>query len=73
MLKPLFGFVTSSEGLFQEENELQKVHVSDGFDPNALLMKKSGSDFNIPSSLGHVIEAKPYRLNDTKKNDTKIG
>ena len=30
-------------------------------------MKKSDYDFNKSLSVGHVIEAKPHRLNDTQK------
>jgi len=30
------------------------------------LTKKFDYDFNKPTSLGYVIEAKPYRLNDTQ-------
>jgi len=47
---------------------LPKVRTEDGFDLNAYkLMKKSGYDFNNPISLGHVIEAKPYGINETQK------
>jgi len=47
---------------------LFKVRTDDGFDPNVYkLMKKSSYDFNKPVSLGHVIEAKPYDINETSK------
>jgi len=41
------GFVASSEGLLQEESELSKVCISNGFDPNAhKLMKRFSYDFS---------------------------
>jgi len=55
------GFVASSKGSLQEESELSKMCISDGFDANAhKLMKRSSYDFNQPTSLGHVIKGKPY-------------
>ena len=63
---PLSGFVVSSKGSLQEESDLPKVRTDDGFDANAYkLMKKSGYNFDKPVSLGHVIEAKPYDINET--------
>lgn len=62
------GFVVSSKGSLQEQSELSKMRITDGYDPNThKLMKKSSYDFIQPTSLGHVIEAKPYRLDSTKK------
>ena len=59
-------FVVSSKGLPQGESELLRVRTSDGFDQNAYkLMKKANYNFSKPPSLGNVIEAKPYGLNDT--------
>jgi len=44
-----------------------------GLGPNAhKLMEKSSYDFSKQPSLGHVPEANPYGLNDTK-NGTEIG
>ena len=64
----LLGFVTSSKGLLQEENEEPKVRTSDGFDLNAYkLIEKSSYNFSKPPSVGHVIEAKPYGLNDKQE------
>ena len=63
--EPLPGFVTSSKGLLQEESDMPKACTSCGFDPNAYkLVMRSDFDFNKPQSLGHVIEEKPYGLND---------
>ena len=57
---PFFDFVASSRSLLQEESGLSRVHISDGFDPNAYeLMKKYHYDFNKPPPLGNVIEARP--------------
>ena len=65
---PLLRFLTSSKGLLQEENNLPKVQKSDGFDLNAYkLMRRLGYDFSNQPSLGHVIKAKPYRLDDLQK------
>ena len=65
---PLFGFVVSFKGSLQEESELSKVHTDDGFDPNVYkLIKKYDYDFNKPVSLGYVIEANPYDINETQK------
>ena len=47
---------------------MPKVYTDDGFDPNAYkLMKKSGYDFKKPASLGHIVKAKPYGINETQK------
>jgi len=47
---------------------LPKVRTDDGFDPNAYkLIKKSSYVFDKPVSLGYVIEAKPYYINETQK------
>jgi len=71
---PLVGFVMSSKGSLQEEVDLPMVHTEDGFDPNAYkLLKKSGYDFNRPVSLGYVIEAKPYGINETQKRIQEQG
>ena len=71
---PLSGFVVSSKGSLQEESDLPKVRTNDGFDPNAYkLMKKYGYDFDKPISLGHVIEAKPYGINETQKKIQEQG
>jgi len=65
---PLLGFVASSKGSLQEESDLPKMRTSDRFDPNAYeLMKKFGYEFSQPTSLGLVIEAKPYGLNNTQR------
>jgi len=65
---PLPGFITSSKGLLQEESNLPSMRTSDGFNLNGYkLMEKSGYDFSKPPSPGHVIEAKPYVLNDMQK------
>jgi len=65
---PLPSFVTSSKGLLQEESDLPRVCTSNVFNPNACkLMEKFGYEFSEPPSLGHVIEEKPYGLNDMQK------
>ena len=62
------GFIDSSKGLLQEESELSKMHINDGFDLNAhKLMKRPNYDSSQPTSLGHVIEAKPYGLNNLQR------
>jgi len=62
------GFVASSIGSLQEESDISKMCISDGFDPNAhKLMKRSSYDFSQPTSLGHVIEVKPHGLNNTQR------
>ena len=44
------------------------MHISNGFDPNTnKLMKRSSYNFSEPTSLGHVIEVKPYGLNSTQR------
>jgi len=44
------------------------MRIGDGCDPNAhKLMKRSNHDFSQPTSLGHVIEAKSYRLNRSQR------
>ena len=44
------------------------MRISDGCDPNAhKLIKRFSHDFSQPTSLGHVIEAKPYRLDSTQR------
>jgi len=46
----------------------KRVRISDVFELNIYkLMMRSDYDFSEPTSLGHVIEAKPYRLNNTRK------
>jgi len=52
----LHTFIGASKGLFQEEIDLPRVCTSDGFDLNSYkLMKRSGYDFNKPTSLRHII------------------
>jgi len=42
--------------------------TNDGFDLNAYkLVEKFGYDFSKSPSLGYVIEAKPYGVNDLEK------
>jgi len=67
--KGLFpSFIAPFKALLQEESDLPRMHTSHGFDPNAYkFMKKSDYDFNKPTSLGHVIEAKSYGLNGTQQ------
>ena len=44
------------------------MRISDGFGPNAhKLMKKPNYDFIQPTSLRHVIKAKPYRLDSMQR------
>jgi len=65
---PLPSFIASFKGLVQEESDLLKMRTSNVFDPNAYkLMKRSGYDYSKPTSLEHVIDSKPYRLNNTQK------
>ena len=62
------GFVASSKDSLQEESELSKMAISGGCYPNAhKLMKRSSYDFSQSTSLGHVIEAKPYGLNSMQR------
>jgi len=62
------GFIASFRGLLQEKSKLPKVLISDGFHPNVYkIMEKSSYDFRKLASLGHIIKAKPYGLNDTQK------
>ena len=71
---PISGFTVSSKGSLQEESDLPKVRTDDGFNPNAYkLMKKSGYESDNPISLGHVIEAKPYGINETQKKIQEQG
>jgi len=66
------SFITSSRGSFQEESDLPWKSTNDRFDLNTYkLMKKFGYDFSKRASLGYLIEAKPYGLNDTK-NDIEL-
>jgi len=45
---------------------LSKVHTDDGFNPNAYkLMKTFDNDFKMLASLGRVVEAKCYGINET--------
>jgi len=65
---PLPDFIASSKGLLQEKSDLPRVCTSDGFDPNVYqLIEKFNYDFSKPPSLGHVIEANSYALNDMQK------
>jgi len=62
---PLPSFVTSSKGLLQEEVDLARVRTSDVFHLNVYkLIEKFNYDFDKPPFLGHVVEVKPYGLND---------
>jgi len=36
-------------------------------------MKKSGCDFRKPAPFGHVIETKPYSINETQKKIQEQG
>jgi len=50
------------------------VHTSDEFDPDTYkFMEELGYDLNEPPSLRHVIDAKPYEPNDTRKMVQKQG
>jgi len=71
---PLPSVASSSKGLLQEESDLPMVCTSDGFNSDAYkLMEESGYDFSKPPSLGHIIDAKPYGLNDKQKMVQKQG
>jgi len=71
---PLFGFVTFSTSVLQEEGHLPKARTSDVFYLNAYkMMKRSSYDFNKPPLLGCIIEARPYRLNNTQNMIQKQG
>ena len=64
----LLGLVGSFKGLLQEESDLPKVCITDGFDLNAYkLMEKSGYDFSKPPFPGHIIKSKPYGLNEMQE------
>jgi len=60
---PLAGFVISS----LESNNLPNAWAQEGFDPNAYKpMEKTGCDFQNPTTLGKVVEAKPHGCNETQ-------
>jgi len=59
---PLVGFVVSSSG----SDNLPNARTKKGFHPNVYkLMEKAGYDFQNPTTLGNVVEAKPHSLNET--------
>ena len=61
---PIAGFVVSSSG----SDKLSDARTKEGFDPNAYkLMEKAGYDFQNPTTLGKVVEAKPQGLNETQR------
>jgi len=65
---PLHGFVSSSEALLKEENDLPHAWTKEGFDLNTYeLMDRAGYDFQNPATLGKVIEVKAHGLNETQK------
>jgi len=67
---PLAGFVISSSG----SDNLPNARTKDGFDPNAYkLMEKAGYDFQNPTTLGRVVEAKPHGLNETQRKIQEQG
>jgi len=69
LLQPLPLFHSSHKGLLEEESELPMVCASDEFNLNAYkLTKKFDYDFSKPTSLGHVVEAKPYELKHMKED-----
>jgi len=50
------------------ESNLPMVNTSDGFNLDAYkLMEELGYDFSKPPSVGHAIDAKPYKSNDAQK------
>ena len=70
----LYIFIASSKGSIQEEHNLPRVRTDTGFDPNTYkLMMRSICDFNMPLSLGHVIEAKPHDINEKQKKIQEQG
>ena len=67
---PLIGFVVSSLG----SDNLPNARTKEGFDPNAYkLMKKASYDFQNPTTLGKVVEAKPDGLNETQRKIEEQG
>jgi len=62
------GFVASSKGSLQEESEMSNMRINDGCDPNShKLIKRSSHDFSQPTSLGHLIKAKPYKFDGAQR------
>jgi len=67
---PLIGFVVSSLG----SDNLPNARTKEGFDPNAYkLMKKASYDFQNPTTLGKVVEAKPHGLDETQRKIQEQG
>ena len=62
---PLFESVVSSTG----GDNFPNARTKEGFGPNAYKhMEKNGYDFQNPTTLGKMVEAKPHGLNETKRN-----
>jgi len=53
---------------------LPNARTKEGFDPNAYkLMEKVGYDFQNPTTLRKVVEAKPHGLNETQRKIQEQG
>jgi len=53
---------------------LSNTQAKEGFNPNAYkLMEKAGYDFQNPTTLGKVLEAKPHGLNETQRKIQEQG
>jgi len=67
---PLAGFFVSSSG----SDNLPNARTKEGFDPNVYkLMEKACYDFQNPTTLGNVVEAKPHGLNETQRKIQEQG
>jgi len=53
---------------------LPNAWIKEGFDPNTYkLMENAGYDFQNPTTLGKVLEAKPHGLNETQRKIQEQG
>ena len=67
---PISGFVVSSK----ESDDLPSARTREGFDPNAYrLMERAGYDFQNPTALGKIAEAKPHGLTETQRKIQEQG
>ena len=67
---PLAGFIVSSLG----SDNLLNTRTKEEFHTNAYkLMEKAGYDFQNPTTLGKVVEAKAHGLNETHRKIQEQG
>ena len=71
MSRPLLArFVISPSG----SDNLPNARIEEEFVPNPYkLMEKAGYDFQNPTTLGKVVEAKPHGLNETQRKIQEQG